>query len=372
MHISSLQKLHFTSELRELEIAADAPSVVVTLASGGSIIYDEVLYTYDDKVTIFEFDLILEDHIRSKNETLVEFVITVKAAGSGYIVASKSFRAVYCSRMPYTPGSCLEWCRENFLTPSVYRIVPEGLPLQASFIADPDFTTANCNVRISGRRISTDEEYRFSYDMLLHVTPLALELARIHTRDINDFLEFRCGFSIDDFELHEASMSVGQRLISFFIMPPEDNATLFAFRNSFNLIDFALLQADTEAITEPKAETAYINRRVEQYDYTIEKTYRIQLGNLTADDIEFLEDLITSRQIEKLARPSRFGSRPFIESTAPSSRVILTQANIKDVTSSSMGEVDLTYRYADEGLIGESMFVEAYRIFSTEYDLSFT
>ena len=103
-------------------------------------------------------------------------------------------------------------------------------------------------------------------------------------------------------EIEPLSFTVrcGQGAISFFIDPSLDTAPSFYFRNCFNVWDSVALPAVTTAKTAVERSIAVINGTSEHYNQSATKTYEVEVGPHTSDEVECIDQLFTSYEVFRI------------------------------------------------------------------------
>lgn len=200
---------------------------------------------------------------------------------------------------------------------------------------------------------------------------------RTFTRNAN---HYHVAFTVNEiisFALNETGEEAGKDLVSvayfaisygpmqkaFYVMDHPFFLT-FCFRNIFNACEYLDVVGVVSRKTAFDRETAVCSGRVRQYNQTVERSYEVQTGPLTADQINELEQLIGSRDIQLCAAGFDYD-------------VIITDHTIEvDNDDESLSSIKFTFRFVGERplLIADDMgalMPSRTHIFSHEFTAEF-
>lgn len=108
----------------------------------------------------------------------------------------------------------------------------------------------------------------------------------------------------------------------------------FGFRNMFNAYEYLDVVGVVTRKTKFDRDAAVCSGRVKQYNRSAERTYEVQTGPLTAEQVREVEQLIASRDVQLCTSADDYG-------------VIITDHTIEvDNDDESMASVKFTFRFA--------------------------
>lgn len=238
-------------------------------------IFSTTLYPFNNVVELTDVDQLIETNFRA-NDRVTDWILV------SFNNVNIEFQVLYCSfdlGPDFNPVS-------RFWTTSATALVHKG-----SVVAIP-YAFAN------------------PADLLVKVVGLGNDgyIAMVE-RTIERTPQSRCVFlSVDaviNFAIHEAeaplakvsyfSISYG-RLQKIFYLMDDPFFLSFKFRNIFNAIEYIDVAGKLKRKTVAERDTAVCNGVCSHYDRSVNRTYEVETGPLTADQASAIEQLILSHK----------------------------------------------------------------------------
>lgn len=189
----------------------------------------------------------------------------------------------------------------------------------------------------------------------------------ISTSDIINNVGGDYGANANEIELLSFTVTCGQRAVTCFVdrsLPGETES--FAFRNCFNVWDVAVLPHITTAKTSVDRSTAVVNGASQFYNQSVEKKYEVSAGPLTADEAQWLDQLLTSYEVFRFEPNDCDDTDPYILQ-----HILITDMTCEISDSDEKpNTVKFTWRYTDNRPIVR--FSASRGIFKSPFDYRYS
>ena len=334
-----------SSQIGEIGISVDGTAVDVTLnASTGQLtILSERDYAYVGNVKLYDIGSHIEAEMQGSGLSYATFTLTV---GNGTAVHdSVTLNVLYCDR--YTLCTNAEvFLAENFLTTLQHRRVAPGDTLSLDFFAKA-VESLQASVTVRFRKVGSEVVWPPAHFTLNNgQTASATGVFQLNISQDYFISQFAASNLTKDFEWEVVAMgvNVGQRAATLYVDRSLDGLRdTFLFRNAFNVWDAATLPAVTITKTAVDRSTAVVNGTSSFYNQKVTKTYETEIGPLTSDECEWLDQLATSHWVMRFVANPCEDSDPVL--LAP---VLITDSDFEvSDTDEKPNSVKLTWRYAD-------------------------
>ena len=361
------QGILLSSAIGEVGIEVEGSYVDVRLtATGGITILSERYYAYGGRVTLYDLASLMEAEMRASGSTFADFTLTVFTDTIGNKSDSYTFHILYCDR--FTVCTDIEtFLRENFLSTLQYRRVADGSTTSLFF-----FTFAGDSLAYSisyvARKIETGSIYRNTFTLGGGTaTGWGVQQINVAISSIVADAAAKAGARLTEMEVVSFTVTCGQRSISCFVdrsLSDPDNC--FAFRNCFNVWDVAVLPHITNAKTDVDRSTAVINGSSRFYNQSVNKTYEVTAGPLTADEAAWIDQLFTSYEVFRFEPNDCDETEPYLLQ-----HILITDMNCEISDSDEKpNTVKFTWRYTDNRAIVR--FSASRGIFTSPFDYRYT
>ncbi len=360
------QGILLSSNVGEVRIDVDGSYVDVQLIATGNVaILTERYYAYGGRVTLYDLASLIESDMRQSGQSYANFTLRVYTDSTSNKADSVTFNILYCDR--FTVCTDVEtFLRENFLSTLQYRRVADGSTTSLfffSFNGDSLAYTVAYTARLAdGRTV------RGSYKSGSGVA-LGWDVRQINisTSDIINNVGGDYGANANEIELLSFTVTCGQRAVTCFVdrsLPGETES--FAFRNCFNVWDVAVLPHITTAKTSVDRSTAVVNGASQFYNQSVEKKYEVSAGPLTADEAQWLDQLLTSYEVFRFEPNDCDDTDPYILQ-----HILITDMTCEISDSDEKpNTVKFTWRYTDNRPIVR--FSASRGIFKSPFDYRYS
>ena len=334
-----------SSQIGEIGISVDGTAVDVTLtASTGQLtILSERYYAYVGNVKLYDIGSLIEAEMQGSGLSYATFTLTV---GNGTAVHdSVTLNVLYSDR--YTLCTNAEgFLAENFLTTLQHRRGAPGDTLSLDFFAKAG-ESLQASVTVRFRKVGSEVVWPPAHFTLNNgQTASATGVFQLNISQDYFISQFAASNLTKDFEWEVVAMgvNVGQRAATLYVDRSLDGLRdTFLFRNAFNVWDAATLPAVTITKTAVDRSTAVVNGTSSFYNQKVTKTYETEIGPLTSDECEWLDQLATSHWVMRFVANHCEDSDPVL--LAP---VLITDSDFEvSDTDEKPNSVKLTWRYAD-------------------------
>lgn len=297
--------IRLSSQLRTVEIATNFAALVVTLAGpDGNALLSGKYYATGGVVRIVDLRQIVEDTLRTLALPLAKFTLNAyvekadippsdddqDTVGEGLDYNRTATMAVlYCDREMATADPA-ELLRTNFLTTAIARRIAPGDAVGLSLYAQQG---ERLTLMAHADYLTADGSRRQRSLMLSDTTaPMATTATyTIDTAHIAQLVAQQEGQSV---ELLALTATCGDRSISLFLTPGHTSATLFSFRNCFNVEDSLRLPGITKARSTADRSLATIAGTSLLYDQSTLTEYELQSAALDPTECEQFRQLCFS------------------------------------------------------------------------------
>lgn len=281
----------------KVRVTTDASAVRVTLVVDGEDIFSTVLYPYDKKAYFIGFVELLEEYCEQKMLTLIKFLIRAESEDSNEWIEQKYKWVVYCHHFNYDHDTHLLSVsylstRHSFLLPRTYQwqlswIALKGETYQGYTKCVMKSGTAAKVYRLQDENLDAGDLMQFKFFLF---SPEQIE-QRIKEQygNVGTLLAF--------------TVHRGERAATFYVTDREPT-TCFRFCNTFNVIEFAYLYANTTAKTEVDHSEAVCIGITQFYDRTNEETYEVETHALTYSEATWLTEMLESNFVSHMHIPT--------------------------------------------------------------------
>ncbi len=291
-----------SSSIGDIGITVDGDFVDVLLTGpGNAVLLSERYYAYGRNVRLYDIASLIEDYMRGIGVSFEKFTLTAYTDTTGNKADSWTMNVLYCDR--YTLCTDLPtFLRENFLcTLSTRRIATDTI-VSLFYYAEKGESIAY-SIAYRAYRPDTNGVFNSQYTLDSGKTASSSGVMQINISTVEILQRIYSTFAPatkDTTILQSFTLSCGQRSISFFVDPTLNDRNTLYFRNCFNVWDFVALPAITTAKTDVERTIATVNGVSQFYNQTATKTYEVNVGPLTSDEAEWIDQLFTSYEVFRI------------------------------------------------------------------------
>lgn len=358
------QGVILSSAVGEITVAVDGDFVDVTLtATGGIVILSERYYAHGGYVTLYDLGSLIEAEMNKSGQSCEDFTLRVFTDSVNNKADFCVLHILYCDRFTV----CTDipaFLRENFLTTLSVRRVAPGTALSLFFYAEQGESIAY-SVAHSFRKADSEARYQHSYTIdsgktadSSGIVQLNISLSSI-IADAASFATARLG----EISLLSFTVRCGQRSVTCFVDNSLTDLDSFYFRNCFNVWDSATLPVVTTAKTDVDRSLAIINGKSRFYNQSTAKTYEVEVGPLTSDEAEWIDQLFSSHDVFRIEPDPTNSYDPLV--LAP---ILITDSTCEfQDGDEKLNKVKFTWRYEDNRPIvrlsaSPGIFTEPYNL----------
>ncbi|WP_303023029.1 hypothetical protein [Duncaniella muris] len=341
-----------TSAIGPIKASTDKSKVLVEIVRDPEgeidLFFSTTLYPYDNIVELNDIGSLIEDRLRAVNR--IWDMIEIRIDG-----ATAEFTALYCEYL-LAPDFRHDTC---FLCSAATSIVHRN---SAISLAHWDNGSKEYQVKVVG----LDEKGKTVALSAVFYRTLESNHVSFSVNDILDFALNRSSIETGDVISSVSYFAISHGAIQkvFYLMDHPFFLT-FCFRNIFNAIEYVDIAGLATRITKVNRDTAYVAGRMQQYDQTIERSFEMHTGPLTADQVKEIEQLVGSRTIYLCASDRDY-------------RVMITDHTLEyDNDDESLPSAKFTFCFADKrpvltsGDIG-ALLPSGNHIFTHEFTAEFS
>ena len=349
-YISS--SLMYTSDIPTLNYSTDYDKLCVSVYKATAeydVIFTTDLCAVDGKVNIYDIRPLVEQFMRDKGMTYLEFNIDVENKG-GEEVLITAFKVLYCRYSPSELAGNLG--RFHFLTSQGSKVVHY----------ESCFEEELCFFEEKGKEVCIEETVLYTsvngelqtkrYNYSYVVENSGAEFAWI------DFYDIWSDVGGDEGAvLHSVTYRVNDRMFTYYLEFKEADI-LFGFNNAFNVRETMTLCGKTTTVLKRDKNEAVCGGVTQYYDCTYEKLYEFESERLTPVQMQWVEEMLTSDAV--------------YYNNATSYRVIITDFTYEvadDDTEKFIAK--FTWKYADNRLAMPLDSKRNARVFTTQFDKTF-
>lgn len=354
-------RLTLTSMLDEITVHTDCEwlEIIIESRKGGRI-FREVYWPYNGSFTIWDVSYVFENFMRSTGAVVLDDV-TIKAYHRGALQAIASLNVIYCEALSESGSSDFE---RNFLTTSASRrVAPDSMVFLFAYGDDVTHYSISYQYRIAG------DEYTIFSDEITDLSPEEydnLKSIRFHqnkiqfdARNKNPNVSYWWQIEVVGFVV-----TCGRRSARFVVDKSLNDGITFYFRNCFNCPDFITLKAVTKSKTEVSRSLAKFGARAVFYDQVNEKNYDVETAPLLTSEAEFIDQLISSTEVYKII--------PQDDDNFIAQLILITDSTCEISDDDNLDTIKYTWRYADNRLHKSIQADSLLRIFTYQFNQSFT
>lgn len=358
------QGIILSSAVGELQVEVDGDFVDVTLtATGGIVILSERYYAHGGYVTLYDLGSLIEAEMNKSGQSCADFTLRVFTDTVSNKADSCVLHILYCDRFTV----CTDiptFLKENFLTTLSMRRVATGSTLSLFLYAEAG-ESLEYSVQHTFRKADSDAPYQHRYIMDSGKTADTSGVVQINV-PLSSVIADAAGFATarpGDITLLSFTVRCGQRSVTCFVDNSLTDLESFYFRNCFNVWDTATLPVVSTAKTDVERSLAIINGQSRFYNQSTAKTYEVEVGPLTSDEAEWIDQLFSSHDVFRIEPDPTNSYDPLL--LAP---ILITDATceIQD-GDEKLNRVKFTWRYTDNRPIvrlsaSPGIFTEPYNL----------
>lgn len=352
--------LMYSSMLDEITVSTDLPYLDIFLKSDkGGVIFNQRYWAYADNITLWDISYVIENFMRQAGVVILDD-LTFSASYEGSVMDSVKVRVLYCESLPDDKSS-FDYENQFLTTSSHRRVVPDSSVFLCAYGYVTETFSVSFKYRIAGQSA-------ICQDSLIDLTYEDFDNIKILKVSIRDMQTYVSGLYSDinwwQIEICSFNVICGNRYAQFTVDKSLANGHIFYFRNCFNCPDFLMLSAVTKEKTEVERSLAIFGARAVFYDQTTEKNYDVETAPLMNVEGEFIDQLISSPEVYKII--------PQINKTFLAQLILITESNCEIADDDKLDSVKYTWRYADNRLHRHISADSLLRIFTYQFNPSFT
>lgn len=337
---NDFSSLMFSSSLEDINISTDHDFLEVSVVNSENVVlFSETMWAYNGVVNLVDVAAIIEDDFRN---TLYSYRNFTVSASNGEESVSVTLDVLYCENVNLTVSDISAFTKNNFLTTLQTRRIPPVFDFNLSLFSEiprRDFTV-NVSYRVKGSEAVSYFNYTLTawlqWNKNYKIT-LSSEVM------INMIKTAVPAIANEDVELIAFNVTCDLRYAVFIIDRSLKNAPVFLFRNVFNSEDFVSFPAETKSVLDVNSSLAVLPGKSVLYDREVSKSFEVNTGPLSADEAEFLEQLVSSHQVFRLVPAGVLnGSQQYV-----AKEILVTDSDVSYSDDDSVKSVKLTWRYAD-------------------------
>ena len=342
--------LIFSSDMPNWEFKTDKASLNISVydAIKSTKFFSTSLYAVNSIVTVYDMKQLVEQYMRDNELPYLKFKIT---ASDGSDSSTVTLNIIYCSQRITIGVTTL--AKSFFLTSQKSKEVN-----LTSFSEDELAFFAE-----EGEDVSTQSTLIYSTpDGTMHKYYTSMTNVAEETGIITKHFQLTaCWEAIGGpggNTLHSFTFEVGERMFTYYFTDDVPHLH-FVFRNAFNVPELITLFGKTTTVIKTKKSEAVCGGRTTYYDRSNEKEYDFESVRLSPEKMRWVEQLILSHDI------TQYGNDRY--------RVLIT-AFTYEVADDDKEDyiIKFTWRNADEDFMIEFPYSLNTRIFTQEYDQTFT
>lgn len=322
----------FSSMLRSITASVGTATVHFELRnSKGGVLLAENYAAFDDKIAVYDLNVLIEQDMRNRNISFDTYEITVASV-------THSLQVLYCDRT-IDCEDIDDWLANNLLTTlrnrriaadaefEIYYFVPHGeIRGVFTYLIFRNRSTGDIQTLSPGDIIDVFDGRTRIESKAISVSGLIHSVARFNHLDE------------DDIEPLAICLRFGSNESLFFIAKGLEFANSFTFHNCFNLPEVVTLPTITTTKTEVERSVAMLNSRCEFYDRNVVKSHTEDVGPLTSEESDWIDQLIASHSVARFATDDTNTLLP----------VLITDATCEVSNGDEApNSVKFTWRYAD-------------------------
>ena len=340
-----------TSNLYSIKARTDKTKVLAEIVRdpNGEIdsFFSTTLYPHDDVVELSDIGSLIEERFRTKRRLWDMMEIRIDG-----VVAE--FVALYCE---YSLDPDFDYT-QSFLCAAGASIVHRNSAISLAHWSDGsnEYRVQIVGIDIEGNTVAVEKTFtRTAYSN--HVSFSVDEIIRFALSQTDE----EAGESLEKVAYFSISHGSMQKL--FYVVDHPFYLT-FGFRNMFNAYEYLDVVGVVTRKTKFERDMAVCSGRAKQYNQSVERTYEMQTGPLTVEQIREVEQLIGSRDVQLCASGYDYD-------------VIITDHSIEvDNDDESLSSIKFTFHFVGERpmLIADDMgalMPSRTHIFSHEFTAEF-
>lgn len=354
--------LTLTSMLDEITVNTDCEwlDIIIESQKAGRI-FSERYWPFNGSFTIWDVSYVFENFMRQTGAIVLNDV-TIKAYLRGSLQASAPLNVIYCEALSES-GSSFDF-RNNFLTTSqVRRVAPESTVFFFAYDNESDYYSVAYQYRIQGddNTIYTGKFENLSPEDYDNLKAIRFNQKEIQYKEAKNNPNASYWWQI---EVVSFTVSFGARSARLVVDKSLSDGNTFYFRNCFNCPDFITLKAVTKSKTEVTRSLAKFGARAVFYDQINEKNYDVESAPLLKSEADFIDQLISSTEVYKII--------PQSDDNFMAQLILITDSNCEISDDDNLDAVKYTWRYADNRLHRNIQADSLLRIFTYQFNNSFT
>ncbi len=331
-----------SSQLPYINISVDGEFVDVEITdTNQATILAERYYVNLGRVRLYDLASFFENYMRQKGLVNADFTIAVLS--DQLVQDSHTYHILYCDR--YTECSDTDtFLAENFLTTlSTRRVAPDDTFRLGMYAKQGESKeTLICYAyRVAGDDTIRTDDFRLMENITVSITSVSyvfLDVEDIYRKAVEREQLPKGMIELVSFTIH-----CGQRSLTAYVDYSMKWTECFIFRNCFNCWEYVALPCTTKTKTKVDRNIAVIDQRSKFYNHRVAKTYEVEMGPLTSDEAEWIEQMFTSHMVLHVVPTYNYDDETYV-----SSEILLTDADCETSDSDDKpNTVKFTWRFAD-------------------------
>ena len=344
------ETLIFSSDIPNLEFKTDKTSLSISVynATDNTKIFSTSLYAVNGVVTVYDMKQLVEQFMRDNELAYLNCKVT---ATIGSESCTATLYIIYCSQRITISATNL--AKNFFLTSQKSKEInlasfsEDELHL---FVEEGEDISSQSTIIYSSPDGAMHRYYRSSTAVAEETGIISIKLSLIEC--------WRAIGGEGGNTLHSLTFEKGERMFTYYFTDDVPHLH-FVFRNAFNVPELITLFGKTTTVMKTKKSEAICVGRTAYYDRSNEKEYDFESVRLSPEKMRWVEQLLLSHDI------TQYDNDKY--------RVLIT-AFTYEVADDDKEDyiIKFTWRYADDDFLIEFPYSLNTRIFTQEYDQTFT
>ena len=361
---TSIPDLVFSSALPDVVVNANASEVAIELWDEDEPLYFYScnLFSFQKQVTVRNLASIIEEYMEKQQFSTLSVILRVSSPEGE---DSVGFFVVYCSQI--VEENATSFLASHFLTGASSKVTYDGCHERLSYVTPKNeeffekwtFVLQNPdgNTFVAGLTL---EKFIASGPGLHGIDA---SVAAVRALIASDY---------PTASVLSYIITVGTRSMRYFVHEGSPSVKL-GFFNMFNIPEYLAIHGVTTEKTEVSRSSAVCNHVTTYYDRSVERTYEVETGPLSASQAEWIDQLILSHDVR------------FIDPKNPnlysSPRVLIGDhtCEISD-TDEELNIIKFSWQFAEDrphyrhgiSLVAEGAAASGTRIFTSEFNSVFS
>lgn len=284
-----------SSAIEPMQLSVDTSSVEFSLTNeAGTALLTETYYPIGGNVTIYDLNEIIESDMRNRGLVFATYMASI---GNDFC----SLSVIYCERT-VNREDFEAWLASHFLTTlENRRIAPDSTVEVKTYVAA--LNRCSIGARLVWRNLLTGNLTTYSSSRSQFALSKSPKITH-YSVHVDSLVQTAAKEAHIDARYVEPLCIVidsGNRELTCFIDKSLRYSESFTFRSCFNTLETAMLPAWTNTKTETARTLAVFNGRSEFFDRTVSKVFEENVGPLTSDEADWVDQLISSHEVYHFA-----------------------------------------------------------------------